>query len=713
MAKLVLPESVGGTEEEYVLHPSMIDGALQAAIGLAIGKGNTNDTSLAFMPEDLKELVIYDRCKNTMWAVVQYNENNKAGDKEEKFDIDICDEEGKICVRMKEFTQNREERELRSKERNTINKEEPQSSGDEIEAHANTIILTPVWDAIPREKLRTIETQTNQTIVIIGGTEDNRTTIQKHNPKTNVLEIKSQDTIDEIAEKLKTYNKIDHIFWISPNKPLKSVTDNEIIEDQDKGVINCLRTIKAILQLGYGDKSLEWSIITYRTQTIEKEEDINPTHASIHGLVGSMAKEYPNWKIRLVDLENEEDLPIAEIFALSPDTEGNAWGYRRQTWHGQKLIPVEVSAFKLEQTIYRRKGVYVVIGGAGGIGKEWSKYMIQKYGAQIIWIGRREKDERIQADIDELRGLGNKPYYITADARDREALQKAYEEIKEEYKQINGVIHSAIVLLDKSLMNMEEERFKAGLSAKVDVSVNTAHVFGKENLDFMMFFSSMNSFTKAAGQSNYSSGCTFTDSFAHQLSRELRCKVKIMNWGYWGSVGTVSGKEYQDRMRKAGIGSIEPPEAMEALEILLSGPIDQIALMKTTVIREIESKITTIKQQEHNKNVKAKLSYKGPVVTDKMIEDHIKDTIIEKVSESLKINIKAIDDNKSFSDYGVDSILGVNLIRIINQTLRIKLETIALFDYGSVNQLTKYIFSNFKKDIALAIAPDEVQSGRQ
>lgn len=147
---------------------------------------------------------------------------------------------------------------------------------------------------------------------------------------------------------------------------------------------------------------------------------------------------------------------------------------------------------------------------------------------------------------------------------------------------MNGVIHSAIVLLDKSLANMDEERFHAGLSAKVDVSVRIAQVFDREPLDFVMFFSSINSFTKSPGQSNYASGCTFKDIFAHQLSLHSLSEVKVMNWGYWANVGIVATKDYQERMAQAGLGSIEPREAMAALENLLAGPINQVALVKTT-----------------------------------------------------------------------------------------------------------------------------------
>jgi len=55
-----------------------------------------------------------------------------------------------------------------------------------------------------------------------------------------------------------------------------------------------------------------------------------------------------------------------------------------------------------------------------------------------------------------------------------------------------------------------------------------------------------------------------------------------MNWGYWGCVGVVSDPSYRERLKKAGIGSIEPDEAMKGLERLMHGTIDQIALLKTT-----------------------------------------------------------------------------------------------------------------------------------
>ena len=103
--------------------------------------------------------------------------------------------------------------------------------------------------------------------------------------------------------------------------------------------------------------------------------------------------------------------------------------------------------------------------------------MIHTYQARIVWIGRREKDAAIQAKLDKLAALGPAPDYIAADASDLNALRQAYHEIKQRYSNIHGVIHSAIVLLDQGLAKMDEDRFRAALSAKVDVSVRMAQVF--------------------------------------------------------------------------------------------------------------------------------------------------------------------------------------------------------------------------------------------
>lgn len=286
-----------------------------------------------------------------------------------------------------------------------------------------------------------------------------------------------------------------------------------------------------------------------------------------------MAKEYPHWKIRLLDLEKGCTWPVNHMFALPADRLGHAWAYRNQQWHQQQLIPYRSSLSG--DTLYRKGGVYVVIGGAGYIGEAWSEYMIRRYQAQIVWIGRSQLNAAIQSKIDRLSALGPEPFYIAADAADKHSLQQAYEQVKKRHPHIHGIVHSAMVLFEQSLEKMKPEEFTAGLAAKIDVSIRMAQVFRQENVDFVLFFSSLVAHIKNVKQSHYASGCTFADAFAHQLSQSWACPVKVMNWGYWGNSEAAEDEHYVQLMNQIGLGLIEPAEAMKALEALLSGPVSQ------------------------------------------------------------------------------------------------------------------------------------------
>ncbi|MCG8363804.1 MAG: KR domain-containing protein, partial [Pseudanabaenales cyanobacterium] len=148
---------------------------------------------------------------------------------------------------------------------------------------------------------------------------------------------------------------------------------------------------------------------------------------------------------------------------------------------------------------------------------------------------------------------------------------------------IHGVVHAAMDVFDLALADMTPERFRRVLASRVNVSVRIADAVRHEPLDFILFFSSMASFAREGGYAGYASGCVFMDAYARALRTDLKCKVKVVNWGYWG-VG--SGERVSDqvkmRYRRIGIEPIQPHEGMKGLQNLMHGSLDQIALVKTS-----------------------------------------------------------------------------------------------------------------------------------
>ncbi|MGK5507745.1 SDR family NAD(P)-dependent oxidoreductase [Brevibacillus formosus] len=703
LVKLSLPSIAMETAEQFVLHPNLLEPLLQSSRYLITEATSSDSISSIHLDGTftLEELEIFENHPAVMYALIRFSEDVQAENK--KIDIDLCDEAGKIGVSMRGFSSWIE------KQGATVR--ETQETVTSASPLMGTTMLTPVWNAVSVEKSEVIPA-TSEKVVIVSAEEKDRSLLQRHYPQATVIQLQPVDSIEVIASRLEEQGVIDHIMWVAPDSPAESVKDESLMNEQERGVIQVFRLIKALLALGYQTRDLGWTIITVQSQAIYKKDTVRPTHASIHGLIGSMAKEYPNWKVRIVDLEAHAEWPLRDIFALPADAHGNAWAYRGHTWYRQQLMPVQSPS--INQTVYKQHGVYVVIGGAGGIGQAWSEYMIRSYQAQVIWIGRRKKDESIQNKINQLASLGPAPHYIEADATDRESLQSAYEEILKQYGKINGVIHSAIVLLDRSLANMDETTFRAGLVPKVEVSVRMSQVFGEEPLDFVLFFSSINSFTKSPGQSNYASGCAFKDAFAHQLAKEWTCAVKVMNWGYWGSVGIVASKGYQERMEQIGMGSIEPSEGMEALEALLSGPMNQVALMKTTKPLEMEG----IHTQESVAVVSAKISSSMASIQNKLkvkempkaayfapeadtgadsLFESVQATIIQLASQILKVESEEIDPDIELKEYGFDPVKLTEFSTKINQKYKLELTPAVMMDYPTLKHMTEFLVNTTLK----------------
>ncbi|NGO11412.1 SDR family NAD(P)-dependent oxidoreductase [Streptomyces sp. HC44] len=456
----------------------------------------------------------------------------------------------------------------------------PATPDDEVPGGAN-ILLAPVWDAVPKNAPQDV-TLPSSRVVVIGRTAEHWERIRDVHPGAEHLPLDPADTTETIAAKIDAIGEpLGHLVWLAPRETAADVADDALVDAQEVGLYACFRTLKALLSLGYDRRTLDVTVVTERTLRVRRTDAVEPTHAGLHGLLGSVAKEYPGWTVRLADLDPDRDWPVAQLFALPREESGTVWAYRRSRWYRQSLVPVQDTATeRTRPAVYRQGGVYVVIGGAGGIGEAWTEHMIRTYGAHVVWIGRRAEDDSIRAKLRRLGELGPRPHYVRADATDRAALERAYKEIKRIHPVVHGVVQSAIVLLDRSLERMDEQRFRAAVTAKVDVSVRLAQVFRREPLDFLLFFSSMNSFLKASGQCNYVAGSVFEDAYAHRLASDLDIPVKTMNWGYWGTVGIVAAPEYRERMHKAGADSIEPADGMAALDVLLSGTFDQLGLIK-------------------------------------------------------------------------------------------------------------------------------------
>ncbi|WP_292720263.1 non-ribosomal peptide synthetase [Nostoc sp. JL34] len=467
-----------------------------------------------------------------------------------------------------------------------------QSDLAQDEAQAKLYALVPCWNAIPLLKANLPFSDRTQRTLIIGVDAELKDDLRACFNHASYFGDMAKNRIESLKGRLKTDSPWQHIIIVVPEDNCSLLDDGRVLSAQEGGILSVFRIVKSLLSAGYATENLALTFLTTQIAAINKDELSNPVHSAVHGFAGVLAKELPSWNVRALDLQKGRSLSSVDLEHFPDDSAGKVFAWRDGEWYQQTPIPMrnvptpEADEF---HSAYKNRGVYVVIGGAGGIGSAWSRFVMENYDAKVIWIGRRQIDDKIRQKIDTLKQIGHAPEYLQADASNRESLTEAYKSIKSRYSQIHGVIHSAVGQFDQSLSEMDENRFRSILSSKIDVSVNMATVFKHEPLDFMLFFSSIISLTRGGGMSGYAAGCAFKDSFAIELNRCLPFPVKVVNWGYW-NVGT--GNTIPDatkiRMKQCGIEPIASQQGLEALSAFLVSPLPQLALLKTTSLDRLD-----------------------------------------------------------------------------------------------------------------------------
>ncbi|WP_251069195.1 SDR family NAD(P)-dependent oxidoreductase [Xanthomonas citri] len=560
LAELRLPDAMHATDDGYLLHPGFLDSALQASIGFAMvtdAKRGDDAPAQAAMPFAVDEIEVLAPTPRQGHALVR--SRSIAGSSSSRLDVEVCDERGRPCVIVSGLTCR------------TVG-----SPSAETSATPETTLLAPQWDVVV-QPFGESWPAADARVLVIDGSDGQGVALTARYGQRVIVDAKDTDAslTRALASSATPY---DHVVWIAPTISAPP-GDDALIHAQEDGVVALYRLVKALLAEGYGTRRLGWTVLTTQSQRAWASDAIDPAHASVHGFIGSVAKEYPHWLLRLVDLGADGLVVPHDVLRLPSIASGDAWLTRGGEWFRQRWLPFEPRP--KPRPVFRRGGVHVVVGGAGGLGQVFTEYLLREHAASVVWIGRRAQDAQIEAAIERLRAHGEPPLYIQADATQYDELNRARSAIVQRYGRIHGIVHSAIVLLDKSLANMDEDRFRAALRTKVDISVRMAQVFAVDEPEVVLFFSALQSFVKAAGQSNYAAGCTFKDAFAHALQSSWPSSVKTMNWGFWGSVGRVSSEDYAQRMRQMGIGSIEPEEGIHGLLSLLDADVPQLAMVKT------------------------------------------------------------------------------------------------------------------------------------
>ncbi|MBD3315819.1 MAG: SDR family NAD(P)-dependent oxidoreductase, partial [Chitinivibrionales bacterium] len=518
-----------------------------------------------------------------------------------------------------------------------------------------------------------------------------------------------------------------------------------VINTRDGCVRGFFRLVKSLDERGYGQRQLRIAVITNNVHRVRRNDRVEPFTAGIVGMCNSLVHEYPRWNIRCFDFSRRDFAgPEGEsrywnaVMSTVHDTRfgnGDIIAVREGTYYKRALIPVTASS--RHKSPFREGRTYLIAGGAGGISLAVCRQIAAMHRVRFVLLGKSDLDEQRKRKIRAIEELGSRVLYLKADIQDQNSMYEARRLTHETFGPIHGVIHSAAKLKDKLLRDMDEASFNEAYCPKTRGSVVLSKVLENEPLDFMLFFSSIQTFVSYPGQCNYAAGCAFKDAYSLYLNESRSYPVKSVNWGYWGSVGMVSGEQYRKRMAKQGIGSVEAPDGLTGIEHVLNNEIESIAVIRANrnaletigvdcgngrkkpsetpagapvkaisqVARYTHETLphsphrTKIPDSTAERNQTRAITPPKSTLSAEERSHRVHELIKSSIERAAGIGAEEINWDMQFSEFGVDSIVGVDLVNILNDITGISLKTSVLFDYPNVADLAKHLLENYDNAI--------------
>ena len=308
--------------------------------------------------------------------------------------------------------------------------------------------------------------------------------------------------------------------------------------------------------------------------------------ASLWGFGRTVAQELPALGVRLVDLDPEDgDGDGAERLCgelLAPDRETQvAWrGGRRLVARLARLAVPGYPGAAGEAGRVRGDRSYLVTGGLGGVGLSVAGWLAERGAGAIVLNGRREPGAEAREEVARLRGRGVEVRVSLADVTDEAAVAGLVAGIGPEagLPPLGGVIHSAGVIADGSVANLDERRFGRALWPKVLGGWHLHRATLALDLDLFVLFSSTAGVLGNAGQSNYAAANAFLDQLA-RARRERGLPGQAIAWGPWSEVGAAetARERVAARLAAAGVDWLTPRRGVEALDHLVQQEVPAAA----------------------------------------------------------------------------------------------------------------------------------------
>ncbi|MCL6590889.1 MAG: SDR family NAD(P)-dependent oxidoreductase [Firmicutes bacterium] len=552
--ELKLPEEFQDDLLEYKIHPALMDQAVDIF---------SQEIEGMRLPLMYKKIAIYGPMPPRFFCHLRQKQGTGGGEILE-LDATLMDESGQVFIEIEDYS---------------LKKVRPGAFGEELELQKEaeeTFDYGFIWR---REELKAQTAPANGFVLIFKDeTGVAERIIEGLRPKGRLLiEVETGPGYEQIAEhkfRIKggeaDYQKLAQalqgkkiaqiLHFMSIEKETGPGESSAALEEKNsKGLFSLFYLCRAFAGYNFQDQIDLVLIADYVNEVTKAEDRINPAAAAFFGLGKCIHPENEKLRCRVIDIDHytAAETILAEILAPGPVYQV-AYRHNQRFVEEFQVVDPQIGADQAgrENIVICPGGVYVITGGAGGIGLEIGKYLAGKGPLKLALLNRTALPDRETWDavlaqntsqklarqiraIREMEQAGAEVLIYSTDICCEQSLKPVLDDIRHKFGKINGVIHAAGIAGAGFMINKDIGVFKNVIAPKIQGTWLLDRLTEADDLDFFIMFSSIITITGGAGQSDYTAANSYLDSFAVYRNKQGKKTVSV-NWPLWENVGMAA-----------------------------------------------------------------------------------------------------------------------------------------------------------------------------
>ncbi|NEQ64894.1 MAG: type I polyketide synthase [Symploca sp. SIO2D2] len=725
LCKLELPDELIDITP-YQLHPGLIDSCFQVLGVNTLSEGTHPET---YVPFSIKSFQFFQRSHQTsLWCYAQLEEANISTGKVVG-NLQLLDDKGQLIAVAKRFESRRASQELL--QRSIIGDRHdkvynltwiPQDLDYELHGSSPAgqwLILTELGGE-GFELAQRLEARGDIcTIIAPHSSHQNKDAIYK---EVRYFDSSSpgefRDLLQSVLTEVHSYRGI--IYCTSQNPP----DDCDKCDQSQFG--DCARALDLLQVLVnfYSKQEVSFPPLWLVTQGAQAvglpDEQLDARQAPLWGMGRVALIELPDLPVMLLDLEQTDEqtdknhatktLTEEQLTSLMSELDyGN--GERQVAWRQGKRYVLRLNRRQVDRQtpnlVIHQEGSYLITGGLGALGLMMAQRLVDLGVKSLILVGRRGASPIAQMTINELEQRDVSVRVCSVDITQFEDVKSLIEMIQQELPPLRGVINAAGTLDDGIILQQSWERYWSVMQPKVVGTWNLHSLTQTQYLDFFVCFSSAAALLGSPGQSNYAAANAFMDTLMHVRRAEGLPGLSV-NWGSWANEGMSAQLEnlHQERSASFGLSPLPMDIGWMLLKELIGtqfgdSPVSQVAVIDLDWSRYIPripsharpflSELSPAFDKSLESNTQPSFVLDLLHIPSREQRKHLEVHVRNVVSNLLGLSLEKLDNNQSLFDLGLDSLMAVDLRRVLEKSIGKKLSSVIVFDNPTVTEMVEHL----------------------